>query len=84
MTTAWSTFPVQFTGGLVTNISPLQQGINAVGSAFILQNFEPSLDGGYRKVAGYTKLDDAQLTGSGVTQALAVVENAILTATELT
>ena len=76
MTTAWSTFPVQFTGGLVTNISPLQQGINAVGSAFILQNFEPSLDGGYRKVAGYTKLDDAQLTGSGVTQALAVVENA--------
>ena len=76
MTTAWSTFPVQFTGGLVTNISPLQQGINAVGSAFILQNFEPSLDGGYRKVAGYTKLDDAQLTGSGVTRALAVVENA--------
>jgi hypothetical protein len=76
MTTAWSTFPVQFTGGLVTNISPLQQGINAVGSAFILQNFEPSLDGGYRKVAGYTKLDDAQLTGSGITQALAVVENA--------
>ena len=75
MTTAWSTFPVQFTGGLVTNISPLQQGINAVGSAFILQNFEPSLDGGYRKVAGYTKLDDAQLSGSGVVQALAVVEN---------
>ena len=76
MSTAWSTFPVPFTGGLVTNISPLQQGINAVGSAFILQNFEPSLDGGYRKVAGYSKLDDAQLTGSGVTQALAVVENA--------
>ena len=75
MTTAWSTFPVQFTGGLVTNISPLQQGINAVGSAFILQNFEPSLDGGYRKVAGYSKLDDAQLSGSGVTQALAIVEN---------
>ena len=75
MATAWSTFPVQFTGGLVTNISPLQQGINAVGSAFILQNFEPSLDGGYRKVAGYTKLDDAQLSGSGVVQALAIVEN---------
>ena len=75
MSTAWSTFPVQFTGGLVTNISPLQQGINAVGSAFILQNFEPSLDGGYRKVAGYSKLDNAQLTGSGITQALAIVEN---------
>ncbi len=76
MTTAWSTFPVPFMGGLVTNISPLQQGINAVGSAFILQNFEPSLDGGYRKVAGYSKLDTAQLSGSGVVQALAVVPNA--------
>jgi hypothetical protein len=86
MTTAWSTFPVQFTGGLVTNISPLQQGINAVGSAFILQNFEPSLDGGYRKLAGYTKFAESfdsggsptnnpVLTGSGVTQALAIVEN---------
>jgi len=55
MATQWQTFPVPFTGGLITNISPLQQGINNVGSANQLQNFEPSLDGGYKKVAGYTK-----------------------------
>lgn len=74
MATQWQTFPVPFTGGLITNISPLQQGINNVGSAFILQNFEPSLDGGYKKVAGYTKFVDAQLPGSGVVQALAIVQ----------
>lgn len=74
MATQWQTFPVPFTGGLITNLSPLQQGINSVGSAFILQNFEPSLDGGYRKVSGYTKFVDPQLSGSGAVQALALVQ----------
>jgi hypothetical protein len=74
MATQWQTFPVPFTGGLITNISPLQQGINNVGSAFQLQNFEPSLDGGYRKVAGYDKFIDSALTGSGPVQALAIVQ----------
>ena len=74
MATQWQTFPVPFTGGLITNVSPLQQGINNVGSAYQLQNFEPSLDGGYRKVAGYTKYISAALTGSGPVQALAIVQ----------
>ena len=74
MATQWQTFPVPFTGGLITNISPLQQGINNVGSAFTLQNFEPSLDGGYRKVSGYTKFVDPQLSGAGAVQALALVQ----------
>ena len=74
MATQWQTFPVPFTGGLITNISPLQQGINNVGSAYQLQNFEPSLDGGYRKVAGYTKFIDAEIPGSGLVQALALVQ----------
>ena len=74
MATQWQTFAVPFTGGLITNISPLQQGINNVGSAFLLQNFEPSLDGGYRKVSGYTKFVNAQISGSGVIQALAIVQ----------
>src|SRR6056300_1439689 len=73
MATQWQTFPVPFTGGLITNISPLQQGINNVGSAFQLQNFEPSLDGGYRKVSGYEKFIEAQLPGTGAVQGLAVV-----------
>lgn len=74
MATEWQSFPIAFTGGLVTNLSSLQQGINAIGSASILQNFEPSLDGGYKKVLGYEKFVSAQLTGSGVIQGLAIVQ----------
>jgi hypothetical protein len=75
MATQWQTFPVPFAGGLITNISPLQQGINAVGSASTLLNFEPSLDGGYRKVSGYKKFISAEVTGTGVIQGVAVVQN---------
>ena len=54
---AWQTYPVEFRGGLITNLSPLQQGTNAPGSARILRNFEPSVEGGYRRVEGYDKYD---------------------------
>jgi len=53
------TYPVEFKGGLVTNMSPLQQGINAAGSARILKNFEPSVEGGYRRILGYTKYNNS-------------------------
>jgi hypothetical protein len=55
MPTGWQTFPVEFKGGLVTNISPLQQGLNMPGSARQLTNFEPSVEGGYRRILGYSK-----------------------------
>ena len=74
MATQWQTFTVPFVGGLITNVSPLQQGMNNVGSASQLQNFEPSLDGGYRKVSGYEKYVDAQLSGTGLVQGLAIVQ----------
>ena len=57
MPTTWSTYPIEFKGGLITNMSPLQQGINAPGSARLLKNFEPSIEGGYRRILGYTKFD---------------------------
>lgn len=57
MADRWSTYPVEFKGGLVTNLSPLQLGINMPGSARILRNFEPSVEGGYRRVEGYDKYD---------------------------
>ena len=53
------TYPVEFKGGLVTNMSPLQQGINAPGSARTLRNFEPSIEGGYRRILGYTKYNSS-------------------------
>ena len=54
---AWQTYPVEFRNGLITNLSPLQQGTNAPGSARILCNFEPSVEGGYRRIEGFDKYD---------------------------
>lgn len=65
MPTQWQTFPVEFKGGLISNLSPLQQGLNAVGSAIQLQNFEPSKFGGYKKVLGYSKYISGAVAGSG-------------------
>jgi hypothetical protein len=55
MPTGWESYPIEFTGGLVTNLSRLQQGIKMPGSARDLVNFEPSIKGGYRRINGYSK-----------------------------
>jgi len=55
MPTGWESYPIEFTGGLVTNLSRLQQGIKMPGSARELVNFEPSIKGGYRRINGYSK-----------------------------
>lgn len=65
MPTAWQTFPVEVRGGLITNISPLQQGITAPGSARNLINFEPSIEGGYRRIRGYNKFEEDYLPPYG-------------------
>ena len=57
MPTTRETYPIEFRGGLITNMSPLQQGINLPGSARILKNFEPSIEGGYRRILGFNKYD---------------------------
>ena len=38
-------------------MSPLQQGLQMPGSARILRNFEPSIEGGYKRILGYNKYD---------------------------
>ena len=70
MADRWSTYPIEFKGGLITNLSPLQLGINAPGSARILKNYEPSVEGGYRRIEGYEKYDPAFVPtlGSGLVQ----------------
>lgn len=55
MADSWQTYPFEFRGGLVTNLPPLQQGAQSPGSARVLQNFEPSILGGYRRINGYEK-----------------------------
>jgi len=66
MADAWQTYPFEFKGGLITNISPFQQGIQAPGSARILRNFEPSIFGGYTRVEGFEKFDTNTVTNTGV------------------
>ena len=51
----WQTYPVEFEGGLITNLSPLQHGLKAPGSARVLRNYEPSVEGGYRRIKGFDK-----------------------------
>ena len=53
----WQTYPLEFQGGLITNLSPLQHGLKAPGSARTLRNFEPSVEGGYRRIEGFNKYD---------------------------
>ena len=65
MATQWQTFPIEFRGGLISNLTHLQQGSNAVGSATILQNFEVNKEGGYSKIRGYSKYSTSQVAGSG-------------------
>lgn len=66
----WTTYPFELKGGLITNLSPLQHGLTAPGSARILRNFEPSIFGGYRRIEGYSKHDTNALTNTGVVRGL--------------
>lgn len=61
----WQTYQFEFRGGLISNLSPLQHGIQAPGSARILRNFEPSIEGGYRRILGYNKYDSNTIPWAG-------------------
>tara|TARA_R110001606_G_scaffold173924_3_gene320413 strand:- start:4150 stop:6138 length:1989 start_codon:yes stop_codon:yes gene_type:complete len=70
MATGWEAFPLELKGGLVSNMSRLQQGIKAPGSARLLVNFEPSVKGGYRRINGFGKYSSSTVPvfGSSVAQ----------------
>lgn len=74
MRTAWQTFPIEYRGGLITNLAPLQQGGSAPGSAIALQNYEPSIEGGYKKILGYNKWNDFPLPGAGLVTGVIVTD----------
>lgn len=75
MATQWQTFPVEFKGGLMSNLSPLQHGTNAIGSATILQNFEANKEGGYSKIRGFEKYSTTEVPGSGSILAVKVISS---------
>ena len=65
MADALQTYAFEYKGGLVSNLSPLQQGLQQPGSARILRNFEPSVEGGYKKILGFTKYDNNTIPSFG-------------------
>jgi len=75
MPVQWTTFPMEFKGGLISNLTPLQQGTNAIGSATILQNFESDREGGYSKLKGYTKFSNTAVPGTGDILAMKVISS---------
>lgn len=76
MGTQWQTFPIEFRGGLISNLSPLQHGTSAVGSATLLQNFEVNKEGGYSKIRGFSKYSSTEVPGTGPILALKVISSA--------
>lgn len=72
MVDRWQSTPIKCTGGLVLNQDALTQGSLLMGSARVLQNFEPSLDGGYRRINGYTTFDSTIVPGTGTNPVLGV------------
>jgi len=48
------TFAAICAGGLVTNVDPITQSSQMPGSAISLINMEPSLEGGYRRISGFS------------------------------
>jgi len=90
MADRWITYPFEFRGGLITNLSPLQHGIQLPGSARILRNFEPSIEGGYRRIEGFDKYDssivpaygDVKVHGSGQTGSTLIIGNLMFSPVE--
>ena len=77
MADAWQTHSFEFKGGLITNLSPYQQGFQAPGSARILRNFDPSIFGGYTRVEGYEKFDTATVPNTGVIRGIVRYNNQV-------
>lgn len=64
-------FSVSCQGGLTTNLDPLVQSTAAPGSAISMINMEPSVQGGYRRISGFTN-DYGTVPGIGGVLGVAV------------
>lgn len=80
MADAWQTFKGECVGGLILNEDQHTLGERAPGAAISLINFEPSVDGGYKRISGYSKYDSTVLPGTGVVQGCAVYGSGVIAA----
>jgi len=72
------TKPIDLAGGLITSMGALEQAINAPGSAVRMVNFEPTLEGGYRRIRGFAKYSAEEVPGDGPILGVAVFGNGVL------
>tara|TARA_R100000664_G_scaffold11321_1_gene18460 strand:- start:2366 stop:3877 length:1512 start_codon:yes stop_codon:yes gene_type:complete len=70
-----SPYVVTTSGGLVLDRDVYTM---PVGAASILQNFEPSVKGGYRRIDGTTKYSATQVNGSNKVSGVAVFNNGVV------
>jgi hypothetical protein len=68
----WESEIVICKGGLSLETDAITSGTTQQGSGKILQNFEAALEGGYRRISGYTKWDTHTVPGDSTTPILGV------------
>lgn len=61
----WKTLPIKCEGGLILNLDVFTQSAQFPGSAVVLQNLEPALEGGYKRLLGHNKWDSTVVPGTG-------------------
>lgn len=59
----WESLPVVVKGGIDLSVDTLTLGTAKPGAATILQNYEPSIAGGYQRILGYAKWDTTTVPG---------------------
>lgn len=59
----WTSLPVICKGGIHQELDLLTLGSTLPGAATLLQNYEPSIAGGYQRILGYTPWDTAKVPG---------------------
>ena len=70
-------FPVACEGGLIKDTSVLAM---PPGACKKLENFEPSITGGYRRINGFAKYDDNELSGSGSVLGVQILGSSVIAA----
>ena len=64
MTDRWTSQVIVCKGGLIQSQDVLSQGTVNPGTATVLQNYEPALEGGYRRISGFAKWDSNAISGA--------------------
>lgn len=74
----WKTKPIVFEGGLILNEDALTQGITKPGSLIKAVNIEAGLNGGYRRINGFSKFDQTAVPGTGPVTGTFVFEDRVV------